>query len=112
MLKYALVCWTSPLGQVEGRKSIHGRDDGPLHGSRVDGALARTFWRFAALVGCGHVSGLLVRQVWPLALMLCADRVPNKIAHFGRGALTQAGSPDPRNDRICITSSCPRQLVF
>ena len=30
----------------------------------------------AALVGCGHVSGLLVRQVWPLALMLCADRVP------------------------------------
>jgi hypothetical protein len=29
----------------------------------------------AALVGCGHVSGLLMRQVWPLALMLCADRV-------------------------------------
>jgi len=25
----------------------------------------------AALVGCGHVSGLLMRQVWPLALMLC-----------------------------------------
>ena len=23
----------------------------------------------AALVGCGHVSGLLMRQVWPLALM-------------------------------------------
>jgi hypothetical protein len=31
-------------------------------------------------------------------------------AHFG-GALTQAGSPNPRNDRICITSSCPRQFV-
>jgi hypothetical protein len=30
----------------------------------------------AALVGCGHVSGLLVRHGWPLALMLCADRVP------------------------------------
>jgi len=30
----------------------------------------------AALVGCGHVSGLLMRPVWPLALMLCADRVP------------------------------------
>jgi len=60
----------------------------------------------------GHVSGLLVRQVWPLALMLCADRVPNKLAHFGSGALTQAGSPDPRNDRICITSSCPRQSVL
>ena len=30
----------------------------------------------AALVGCGHVAGLLMRPVWPLALMLCADRVP------------------------------------
>jgi hypothetical protein len=30
----------------------------------------------AALVGCGHVSGLLMRHGWPLALMLCADRVP------------------------------------
>ena len=64
----------------------------------------------AALVGCGHVSGLLMRRVWPLALMLCADRVPNKNAHFRGRALTRAGSPDPRNDRICITSSCPRQF--
>jgi len=51
-------------------------------GSRVDGALARTFWRFAALVGCGHVSGLLMRQVWPLALMLCADRIPIESTHL------------------------------
>ena len=29
-----------------------------------------------------------------------------------RSALTQTGSPDPRNDRICIMSSCPRQLVL
>ena len=36
----------------------------------------------AALVGCGHVSGLLMRQVWPLALMLCADRVPIVRMHF------------------------------
>jgi hypothetical protein len=64
----------------------------------------------AALVGCGHVSGLLMRRVWPLALMLCADRIPNKSAHFRSRALTHAGSADPRNDRICITSSCPRQL--
>src|SRR6185437_6032038 len=28
----------------------------------------------AALVGCGHVSGLLMRRVWPQAIMLCADR--------------------------------------
>ena len=36
----------------------------------------------AALVGCGHVSGLLMRQVWPLALMLCADWVPIVSTHF------------------------------
>src|SRR5262244_2203445 len=36
----------------------------------------------AALVGCGHVSGLFVRQIWPLALMLCADRVPIESTHF------------------------------
>src|SRR5262249_4382580 len=36
----------------------------------------------AALVGCGHVSGLIVRRIWPLALMLCADRVPIESTHF------------------------------
>src|SRR5229473_4160147 len=45
----------------------------------------------AALVGCGHVSGLLVRQVWPLALMLCADRVPNKLAHFKKECVDPSG---------------------
>src|SRR6476620_4029619 len=35
---------------------------------------------------------------------------PNR-SHALGSALTQAGSPDPRNDRICITSSCPRQFV-
>jgi hypothetical protein len=35
----------------------------------------------AALVGCGHVSGLLMRRGWPLALMLCADRVPIVYTH-------------------------------
>ena len=30
------------------------------------------------------VSGLLVRQAWPLALMLCADRVPILFMHSGR----------------------------
>jgi hypothetical protein len=37
----------------------------------------------AALVGCGHVSGLLMRHGWPLALMLFADRVPIEMAHLG-----------------------------
>jgi hypothetical protein len=35
----------------------------------------------AALVGCGHVSGLFVRRGWPLALMLCADQVPIQLTH-------------------------------
>ena len=39
-----------------------------------------------------------------------ADRVPILFMHL-ESAMTQAGSPDPRNDRICITSSCPRQFV-
>ena len=36
----------------------------------------------AALVGCGHVSGLLMRRWWPLALMLFADRVPIVFTHL------------------------------
>jgi hypothetical protein len=35
----------------------------------------------AALVGCGHVSGLFVRRGWPLALMLSADQVPIESKH-------------------------------
>src|SRR5262249_9863694 len=63
----------------------------------------------ATLVGCGHVCGLFVRPMWPLAIMLCADRVPIVNTHF-KDAMTQAGSPDPRIDLVCITSSCPRQF--
>jgi hypothetical protein len=36
----------------------------------------------AALVGCGYVSGLFVRPVWPLAIMLCPDRGPIESTHF------------------------------
>jgi hypothetical protein len=36
----------------------------------------------ATLVGCGHVSGLLMRQERPLALMLCADRIPIERLHL------------------------------
>ena len=35
---------------------------------------------------------------------------PNR-SHAFEDALTQAGSPDPRNDRVCITSLCPRQFL-
>ena len=34
---------------------------------------------------------------------------PNR-KHAFKDAMTQAGSPDPRNDRFCITSLCPRQF--
>jgi hypothetical protein len=37
---------------------------------------------------------------------------PEQKGALGRRALTQAGSPDPRNNRIFIKSSCPRQLVL
>ena len=60
------------------------------HGWRRNGAMGHVWtapWQelsdvAAALVGCGHVSGLLVRQVWPLALMLCAERVPIESPHL------------------------------
>src|SRR5262249_23632911 len=48
--------------------------------------------------------------VKPLAIMLCADRVPIVRAHF-KSAMTQTGSPDPRIDLVCITSSSPRQFL-
>src|SRR5919204_4835330 len=37
-------------------------------------------------------------------------RVPIVSAHF-KSAMTQTGSPDPRIDLVCITSSCPRQFL-
>jgi hypothetical protein len=35
---------------------------------------------------------------------------PNQ-KHAFKDALTQAGSPNPRIDLVCITSSCPRQFL-
>jgi hypothetical protein len=35
---------------------------------------------------------------------------PNR-KHAFKDALTQTGSPDPCNDLVCITSSCPRQSL-
>ena len=36
---------------------------------------------------------------------------PNPSQAF-EDAMTQAGSPDPRNDPVCITSLCPRQFLL
>jgi hypothetical protein len=58
------------------------------------------------------VSGLFDAAQLPLALMLSADRVPNR-KHAFDDALTQAGSPDPVEfNRYCMMSSCPYQLVW
>jgi hypothetical protein len=36
----------------------------------MDGArIARGIWHFSEAFGCGHVSGLLMQPLWPLALM-------------------------------------------
>jgi len=55
----------------------------------------------AAGVGCGHVSGLFVRLVRPLALMLCADR-PGALVWQRRSnsRLQIARQIDPRRLRI------------
>jgi hypothetical protein len=58
-----------------------------LHGMSALGHVWTAPWQelsdaIAALVGCGHVSGLLMRRIRPLALMLCADQVPIKNTHF------------------------------
>jgi len=48
----------------------------------VDGAWQEHSEVGAGLVGCGHVSGLLMRYFGPLALMLCADRAPIELPHL------------------------------
>lgn len=72
---------TSELTGQTSQQSCRMTNIDACFGSRVDGALARTFLRCCRLVGCGHVSGLFVRQVWPLALMLSADQVPIPHTH-------------------------------
>jgi hypothetical protein len=79
-------------------------------GSCVDGALARTFCRRCSIGRVRSCVRPVCAAVKPLAIMLCADRVPIVSAHF-KSAMTQTGSPDPRIDLVCITSSCPRQFL-
>src|SRR5262245_3871615 len=69
------------------------------------------FYVDAALVGCGHVSGLLMRRGFAAGPNALRGSGPNR-KHAFEDASTQAGSPDPRNDRVCITSLCPRQFLM
>jgi hypothetical protein len=56
-----------------------------MSASCVDGPFgARGEIGDAASVGCGHVSGLLTRHLWPLALMKSADRVPISLSRTER----------------------------
>jgi len=54
------------------------------------------------------VSGLLMRRLaWPLAIMLCADRVPVTSTR-SLGAMAQVGCPDLWADwRGCVIRSLP-----
>src|SRR5262249_21804118 len=68
----------------------------------------------AALVGCGHVSGLFVRRIWPLALMLCADRVPIESTHFKvrlpKRALPSPGTTVSALRRHALANWCCRSI--
>ncbi len=62
-----------------------------------------------------HWSGAVM---CPACLCSCEAAGPNAVRgsgpnqkHAFKDAMTQTGSPDPRYDRICITSSCPRQFL-
>jgi hypothetical protein len=59
--------------------------------------LTRAFHVDAALVGCGHVSGLLMRHGWPLARTLPVIVTDHKSGTFSaRGGLTTgSGALDP-----------------
>jgi hypothetical protein len=63
----------------------------------------------AALVGCGHVRPVCAAGVAAGHNALRGSG-PNR-KHAFKDAMTQAGSPDPRIDLVCITSSCPRQFL-
>ena len=79
-------------------------------------------------VTCGRRLGknfltlLQIGRVRSRVRPVCAARVaagPNALrgsgpnpSHAFKDALTLAGSPEPRNDRICITSLCPRQFRY
>jgi hypothetical protein len=61
------------------------------------------------LVECEHVSGLLMRDTGPLALMSSANEIPYRSSRFD-AQLPKAGSSRRRIDRVTITSSAPHQF--
>src|SRR6516162_7354942 len=60
---------------------IRGQFYGVWRGGAIFRGAQELFDVDAVLVGCGHVSGLLMRRGWPLALMLCADQIPIESTH-------------------------------
>jgi hypothetical protein len=80
-----------------------------VHKSYVDGPACKGFeYRFGDLVGCSHMSGPLVRRIWPLALMEFRGSGPYQDCAL-MCALIYSGLPNPRLDRFAITSSSPSQ---
>ena len=100
-------------GAVHSIKSGKARNEHNMSGLPpcVDGSeLARTFFHVCSIGRVRSCVRPVCAAVKPLAIMLCADRVPIVSAHF-KSAMTQTGSPDPRIDLVCITLSCPRQFL-
>ena len=62
------------------------------------------------LIQMDHGIAVEVRQEARFPIRVIRASGPNR-SHALESALTQTGSPNPRNNRICITSSCPRQSL-
>jgi hypothetical protein len=90
-----------PLNDARHAVVITLPDLGSMCGRRL---IEELFYVDAALVGCGHVSGLLMRRGRPLALMLYADQVPIRTRAF-EDALTLAGSPVSALRRRALANS-------
>ncbi len=56
----------------------------------------------ARAVGCSHVSGLLTRRLWQLALLKSVDRIATLLNAYETPG--PEGFSDPRFDRFVITS--------
>ena len=51
-------------------------------GTDIAACLGKSFLHICSSIGrCARVFGLFARHTWPLAIMPCADRVPNESPH-------------------------------
>ncbi len=48
----------------------------------MDGSCLARFFDSVIIAGCGHLSGLIARHRWPVALMKSAYQVPIKLPDY------------------------------